>query len=92
MEKVYSLFRNTRLRKEIGARTEFKYIWACYKIWSEENPLLQKLSKEYLKKMIIDEMGKPFPHQGEDIFAGFVVFVSDEDFATHQKLSSGYAS
>ena len=41
--------------------------------------------------MIIDEMGKPFPHQGEDMFAGFVVFVSDEDFATHQKLSSGYA-
>lgn len=83
MEKVYSLFRNARIRKELGSRAEFKYIWDCYRVWAEENSLLQKLTKEHLKEFIGNEMGVP---EDDGFYYGIRIFVDDKELEEWLKI------
>jgi P4 family phage/plasmid primase-like protien len=80
---TYAKFRNTRIRKEVGARTDIKLIWKAYRVWTEQQGGIgKKLTVEELRKRLVDEFGAPLENR---TFVGIVAFDDDESFAEHEK-------
>jgi len=79
----YAKFRNARIRKMPGERSDFNLIMRAYRAWCElQGHVGKKLSAQDLQKRLIDEFGAPVEGR---VFAGIKYFDDDDDVADWDK-------
>jgi hypothetical protein len=79
----YAKFRNARIRKMPGERSDFNLIMRAYRAWCElQGHVGKKLSAQDLQKRLIDEFGAPVEGR---VFAGIKYFDDEDDVTDWDK-------
>jgi hypothetical protein len=78
----YSAWRNARIRKEVGARTDVKLFWKSYRVWEELTRQSQPhLTQQDIISFLTSEFGAPY---GGRTFIGTIVCDTAEEFQEYE--------